>query len=161
MYRLIGPDGQEYVSETPGSLGGHRANKGYGNLDACGPAKRALAAGTYQRNRVFFADAATAMAAGYRPCGLCRREEYRAWRADLVRPRIEAVVGPAVVDDVERLVRASVRGDNVADQFWALVDGADAVHGRRSRRERVVARHAWLQFTGQAPDDARWRAMYA
>jgi methylphosphotriester-DNA--protein-cysteine methyltransferase len=28
---------------------------------------------------VFFADEATALAAGYRPCGTCMREEYRAW----------------------------------------------------------------------------------
>jgi methylphosphotriester-DNA--protein-cysteine methyltransferase len=31
--------------------------------------------------RVFFADEATAIAAGYRPCGACMRAEYRAWKA--------------------------------------------------------------------------------
>ena len=161
MYRLIGPDGREYLSEMPGTLGGHRANRGYGNLDACGPARRALAAGTYQRNRVFFADAANAMAAGYRPCGLCRRGEYRAWKADTVRPRIDAAVGPALVEELERLVRASVKGADVADEFWALIERAAPAEGRRSKRERLVARHAWLQFTGHAPDDDRWRSMYA
>jgi methylphosphotriester-DNA--protein-cysteine methyltransferase len=30
---------------------------------------------------VFFADEATARAAGYRPCFTCMREEYRAWKA--------------------------------------------------------------------------------
>jgi methylphosphotriester-DNA--protein-cysteine methyltransferase len=30
---------------------------------------------------VFFADEATAIAAGYRPCFVCMREEYRAWKA--------------------------------------------------------------------------------
>ena len=33
------------------------------------------------RWRVFFADEATAIAAGYRPCAVCMREEYRAWKA--------------------------------------------------------------------------------
>ena len=161
MYRLIGPDGREYLTEAPGTLGGHRANKGYGNLDACGPAKRALAAGTYQRNRVFFADVVTAMAAGYRPCGLCRRDEYRAWNADTVRPRIDAAVGPALVDEVERLLRASVNGADVAGEFWTLIERAAPAEERRSKRERLVARHAWLQFTGQAPADERWRSLYA
>lgn len=53
----------------------------YGRLD-CESAKRAVAAGnTYQKHRVFFADEATAIAAGYRPCGKCMREQYNAWRA--------------------------------------------------------------------------------
>ena len=32
------------------------------------------------RDRVFFADAATAVAAGYRPCAVCLPEEYAAWK---------------------------------------------------------------------------------
>jgi len=31
--------------------------------------------------RVFFADAETARACGFRPCGACLRDEYKAWRA--------------------------------------------------------------------------------
>ena len=31
--------------------------------------------------RVFFADAETAWAAGYRPCGACLRDEYKVWKA--------------------------------------------------------------------------------
>jgi methylphosphotriester-DNA--protein-cysteine methyltransferase len=30
---------------------------------------------------VFFADEETAIAAGFRPCGACQREKYRAWKA--------------------------------------------------------------------------------
>jgi methylphosphotriester-DNA--protein-cysteine methyltransferase len=39
-------------------------------------------------HRVFFADEATAIAAGYRPCGACMRREYAAWKAarDLAGP---------------------------------------------------------------------------
>jgi methylphosphotriester-DNA--protein-cysteine methyltransferase len=29
---------------------------------------------------VFFADEATAVAAGYRPCGNCMKAEYREWK---------------------------------------------------------------------------------
>ena len=79
-YRLIGPDGEQYESETPGALGGHRRNKIDGRLD-CPSALRWLAKGHIVKHRVFFADEATAIAAGYRPCFVCMREEYRAWKA--------------------------------------------------------------------------------
>jgi hypothetical protein len=80
LYKLIGPDGVQYLSEKPGSLGGHRRNKLYGRLD-CPSALRWLAKGHIVRYRVFFADEATAIAAGYRPCAVCMRAEYRAWKA--------------------------------------------------------------------------------
>lgn len=77
-YRLLGPDGGEYLSERPGALGGNRKAKIYGRLD-CKSAIRTLPQG-YATQRVFFADEATALAAGYRPCGNCLRTEYRAWK---------------------------------------------------------------------------------
>ena len=53
----------------------------YGRLD-CPSAMRAIASGnTYQKHRVFFADEATAIAAGYRPCGKCMKAQYDAWRS--------------------------------------------------------------------------------
>jgi methylphosphotriester-DNA--protein-cysteine methyltransferase len=79
-YRLIGPDGNDVVSRTPGTLGGHRKNRIYGRLD-CPSALRWLAKGHGVRHRVFFADETTAIAAGYRPCAVCMRDEYRAWKA--------------------------------------------------------------------------------
>ncbi|MGW6513062.1 Ada metal-binding domain-containing protein [Streptomyces niveus] len=42
---------------------------------------RALARGRYAEHRVFFADEATAVAAGYRPCAVCLPREYARWRA--------------------------------------------------------------------------------
>ena len=66
-YQLIGKDGKQYESAAPGTLGGHRATRIYGRLD-CPSALRALANGGYAMHRVFFADEATAVAAGYRPC---------------------------------------------------------------------------------------------
>ena len=80
MFRLIGADGREVLSATPGTLGGHRKNKIYGRLD-CAGAARWIAKGHYVRQRVFFADEPTAIAAGYRPCAGCLPAEYRAWRA--------------------------------------------------------------------------------
>lgn len=81
MFRLIGPDGQSYESETPGLLGGHRRLKGYGRLD-CPSALRWIAAGHYVGHRVFFAEEAHAIAAGYRPCARCLPQRYAAWKAD-------------------------------------------------------------------------------
>jgi AraC family transcriptional regulator, regulatory protein of adaptative response / DNA-3-methyladenine glycosylase II len=79
-YTLIGADGRQYGSAAPGTLGGHRRSKGYGLLD-CPAALRWIAKGHYVRHRVFFADEATALAAGYRPCAVCLRERYAAWKA--------------------------------------------------------------------------------
>jgi hypothetical protein len=77
-WRLIGPDGKPYLSDRPGTLGGHRRGRIYGRLD-CPAALRAIARGGYVAHRVFFLDEAHARAAGYRPCGVCLPEEYKAW----------------------------------------------------------------------------------
>src|SRR5690349_24476225 len=79
-YRLTGPDGLAYDSPVKGTLGGHRRSRIYGRLD-CPAALRAIArGGPYPRFRVFFADEATATAAGYRPCAVCLPERYREWK---------------------------------------------------------------------------------
>jgi Metal binding domain of Ada len=79
VYRLIGADGREVLSEQPGTLGGHRRNRIYGRLD-CAGARRWIRKGHYVKQRVFFADEATALAAGYRPCANCMPGEYRSWK---------------------------------------------------------------------------------
>jgi hypothetical protein len=78
-YKLIGPDGKPYASNDKGTLGGHRKQRLYGRLD-CASALRFVAAGTYAKNRVFFADEVSAIAAGYRPCARCMPSEYGAWK---------------------------------------------------------------------------------
>ena len=78
-YTLIGADGRPYASDTPGTLGGYGPNRIYGRLD-CRSALRAIARGGYEKHRVVFADEATAIAAGYRPCAVCLRERYNAWK---------------------------------------------------------------------------------
>lgn len=78
-YTLVGADGRPHRSPTPGALGGHRRTKGYGRLD-CPAALRWIARGHYVKHRVFFANEATAVAAGYRPCAVCMPERYGEWR---------------------------------------------------------------------------------
>ena len=80
-YTLTGEDGKPYESLTKGTLGGHRRNKIYGTLD-CKGAARWIARGFYVKQRVFFADEQTAIAAGYRPCSECLREKYKIWKTN-------------------------------------------------------------------------------
>jgi len=79
-YALLGADGRSYQSDAPGQWGGHRGSRIYGRLD-CPSALRAIARGGYVRHRVFFADEATAIAAGYRPCARCSPDRYQTWQA--------------------------------------------------------------------------------
>lgn len=79
VYHLIGADGKPYDSTEPGTLGGHKGLKIYGRLD-CPSALRYIAKGQYVKYRVFFKDEATAIAAGYRPCAVCMKEEYKRWK---------------------------------------------------------------------------------
>jgi len=80
MYRLLGADGVAYQSPIKGTLGGHRRSRIYGRLDCVGAARAIARGGPYPTHRVFFADEATAVGAGYRPCWVCMREEYRIWK---------------------------------------------------------------------------------
>ena len=83
MYKLLGADGKEYLSETPGIFGRNGKLKIYGRLD-CPSALSAIKRfpGSYEKSRVFFADEKTALAAGYRPCGNCLREKYKEYMAN-------------------------------------------------------------------------------
>jgi hypothetical protein len=88
-YTLLGADRRPYSSPTRGSMGGHRKKKIYGQL-TCPSALRAIAAGGYVADRVFFASESAAVAAGYRPCAVCMPEAYRTWkpRADAKLPAL-------------------------------------------------------------------------
>lgn len=82
QYKLLGADGKLYLSNEKGTLGGNSRDKIYGRLD-CPDANNAVKQGTYAKIRVFFKDEATAIAAGYRPCGCCvkEKEKYKRWKA--------------------------------------------------------------------------------
>ena len=64
MYKLLGADGNTYVSETSGQFGGNGKLKIYGRLD-CSSALSTIKRfpGSYEKSRVFFADEKTALAA--------------------------------------------------------------------------------------------------
>ena len=85
-FRLLGADGAFYLSTAPGTLGGNRRSKIYGRLE-CPSALAALRRGdSYRASRVFFADEASAVAAGYRPCARCLPERYAVWKRSKTRP---------------------------------------------------------------------------
>ncbi len=83
LFKLLGPDGMLVLSAEPGALGGNRRRKIYGRLD-CRSAVGSLPTG-YAKHRVFFADEATAIAAGYRPCETCMQAEYGTWVEEAMR----------------------------------------------------------------------------
>lgn len=78
-YYLQDANDKTYLSLEQGILGGHYKLKIYGRLD-CPSAARYIAKGQYIKHRVFFKDETTAIAAGYRPCGVCMREAYQRWK---------------------------------------------------------------------------------
>ena len=79
MYKLIDENGQEYLSDIPGTLGGNKRLKIYGLL-TCPSANNWIKKGFYISNRVFFLNEEVAIKAGYRPCAICMKEEYRKWK---------------------------------------------------------------------------------
>jgi len=80
LYKLRDEFNKEYLSENPGTFGGHKRLKIYGRLD-CPSAFWHISQGHYVKYRVFFADEKTAKKAGYRPCGICMKKEYKKWKA--------------------------------------------------------------------------------
>ncbi|MEP7114805.1 MAG: Ada metal-binding domain-containing protein [Ilumatobacteraceae bacterium] len=78
----MGSDGNPHPSTIPGTLGGHRRTKIFGQLD-CPSALRAITRGGYVDHRVFFPDADTAQLAGYRPCATCKPDAYREWKTNI------------------------------------------------------------------------------
>ena len=79
-WTLLGSDGLPFESQVPGTLGGNGRARIFGRLD-CASARRALREGGYAEHRVFFLDADSARAAGFRPCGTCLRADYAVWKA--------------------------------------------------------------------------------
>jgi methylated-DNA-[protein]-cysteine S-methyltransferase len=138
LYTLIGADGQPYSSPEPGTLGGHRRNRVYGRLD-CPGALRWIARGHYVSQRVFFADEATAVAAGYRPCARCMPAEYRAWKEgsdpDMLYSILDSPVGPLLLSgDGEALTGLGFHSLRRPPAGWRCDDGGLA-EARRQLEE--------------------------
>ncbi len=79
LFKLLDENGEQYLSDSPGTLGGHKKLKIYGRLD-CPSANRWVEKGRYVKYRVFFADEKTAIRAGYRPCAICMPDKYKVWK---------------------------------------------------------------------------------
>ena len=79
LYKLINENGEEYLSDVPGTLGGNKRLKIYGRLD-CSSANKWIGKGYYVKDRVFFLNEDIAIKAGYRPCAVCMKKEYEAWK---------------------------------------------------------------------------------
>lgn len=78
-FKLLNSNGQEYLSNTPGTFGGNKKLKIYGSLD-CPSAKKWIEKGYYISNRVFFENEELAILAGYRPCAICMPNKYKEWK---------------------------------------------------------------------------------
>ncbi len=78
-YRLRDKKNNEYCTKIPGTIGGHKKLKIYGEFD-CPNALKWIAKEYYVDQRVFFSDEGTAIEAGYRPCAVFMKKEYRAWK---------------------------------------------------------------------------------
>lgn len=160
-YTLTGPDGLPYPSAAPGTLGGHRRGRLYGRLD-CPSALRALARGGYVRERVFFADEATAVAAGHRPCARCLPRRYAQWKASRANQDPDTMALPNLpgngtaspllaAGDLTALGKAPAPAAHTAAELAALLrllDGARVVaigHGRdaASRDAAAALAAAW------------------
>ncbi len=63
------------IAENKIVFGGNVSQKIYGTLK-CKSGKRLKI-----KNRIFFSSKTEAIAAGYRPCGNCMKEEYKKWKA--------------------------------------------------------------------------------
>lgn len=82
--------------------------------------------------QLFFLDEATALAAGHRPCALCRRADYRRFAELWAKSNgLPAPPKAAAMDDVLHAERWASRGKpkNVMRSFAKLPDGAVVVLG--------------------------------
>lgn len=142
-YALVGADGKKFASNTPGTLGGAKKTKLYGRLD-CPSALRAIARGpAYKKNRVFFADEATAKAAGFRPCSVCLPGEYEAWQREQEQRAAKA---------------ALAQHYGIAELSNALIDAERWASNEKDRAYYGAQRDAFLRAFGlsERKDEARY-----
>jgi len=131
-YTLIGADGKSYQSATKGTLGGHRQDKIYGTL-TCAGAARWIARGFYVKQRVFFADEKTAIAAGYRHCFGCLREKYKIWKTKNPKSQIPNRKGyaTAIIEENVKIGDGTSVWDNVHIRHGATI-GEECIVGEKT-----------------------------
>jgi hypothetical protein len=90
---------------------------------------------------LFFLDDATALAAGHRPCALCRREDYR---------RVLEIVGARGADDLDDRLEAERAGTRPRAALPSLPDGAFVVHAGAAHLVHGGRLRPW-SFGGYGP----------
>ena len=80
LYKLMGPDGKIYLSQTPGIYGGYNGKEKIYGLLNCKSALKWISKGFYVDKRVFFKNEVDAVLAGFRPCAVCQKEKYLKWK---------------------------------------------------------------------------------
>ena len=76
IYKFLGSDGKFHESAEKGCFGGHKKLKIYEKPD-CKSALGFIEKGLYVKERVFFKDEETAIAAGFHSCARCLFEKYK------------------------------------------------------------------------------------
>lgn len=77
-----------------------------------------------RNTQLFFLDEATALAAGHRPCGECRRAAFRAFVEAWADANPGALPARARIDDLDRVLHRQRLGPRVRAPLAALPDGA-------------------------------------
>ena len=90
---------------------------------------------------LFFLDEATALAAGHRPCALCRRQDYNRYRLAWAKA-LGLSKPPLAVEMDAQLHRERTRRDRSKITFWAksedLPDGCMVALGEPERRPALI-----------------------
>jgi hypothetical protein len=93
---------------------------------------------------LFFLDDATALAAGHRPCALCRREDY---------DRLRDLLGLGGADAIDAQLHAERLGPRPSAEAAALPDGAFVLSGGAPHVVRDGLLRRW-SFAGYGPPQA-------
>lgn len=95
---------------------------------------------------LFFLDEATALAAGHRPCGYCRREAFR---------RYLAAVGMERAPEVDAVLHEQRRGERAMAEFGELPDGAMVADGEEALLQWGGAAWRWTHWGYERANE--WR----
>jgi hypothetical protein len=93
-------------------------------LEFNGRRRTLMSPGTY--TELFFLDEAVALAAGHRPCGECRRPQYRSYMAAVNAGSKQPLDGPR---DLDRRLNRSRRAPRTSAAFTDLPDGVFVAFG--------------------------------
>ncbi|HEY6961946.1 MAG TPA: hypothetical protein VI408_08685 [Gaiellaceae bacterium] len=91
---------------------------------------------------LFFLDDATALAAGHRPCALCRREDYR---------RVLGTLGVSGAEELDALLAGERNGPRPTVPVAGLPDGAFVLHDGAPNLVRSGALRRWTAGGYDAP----------